>query len=43
MQNQNGRIVKDSQASVGYCRFQIGRVFVEYELFNTTTFIQNCI
>ena len=24
-------------------RFQIGCVFVEYDLFNTTTFIQNCI
>ena len=29
--------------SVGYNRFQIGFVFVEYDLFYTTTFIQNCI
>ena len=28
---------------MGYHRFQIGCVFVEYDLFNTTTFIQNCI
>ena len=28
---------------MGYCRFQIGFVFVEYDLFYTTTFIQNCI
>ena len=33
----------DSQVSVGYRRFQIGFVFVEYDLFLTTTFIQNCI
>ena len=26
-----------------YHRFQIGFIFVEYELFNNTTFIQNCI
>ena len=24
-----------------YCRFQIGFVIVEYDLFNTTDFIQN--
>ena len=29
--------------SVGYGRFQIGCVFVEYDLFNTTTLIQNSI
>jgi len=28
---------------VGYNRFQIGLVFVEYDLFNTTTLIKNCI
>ena len=28
---------------MGYRRFQIGCVFVEYDLFNTTTFIQNCM
>ena len=28
---------------VGYTRFQIGCVFVEYDLFKPTTFIQNCI
>ena len=28
---------------MGYTRFQIGCVFVEYNLFNTTTFIQNLI
>ena len=28
---------------MGYRRFQIGCVFIEYDLFNTTTFIQNCI
>ena len=33
----------DSQAPVGYSCFQIGCIFVEYQLFNTTTFIQNCI
>ena len=32
---------RDSQVSVGYRRFQIGCVFIEYDLFNTTTFIQN--
>ena len=32
----------DSQAPVGYRRFQIGCVFVEYDLFNTKTFLQNC-
>ena len=26
---------------MGYNRIQIGCVFVEYDLFNTTTFIQN--
>ena len=29
--------------AVQYRRFQIGFIFVEYELFNTTTFIQNYI
>ena len=29
--------------AVGYRRFQIGCVLVEYDLFNTTTFIQNCM
>ena len=33
---------RDSQAPVGYRRFQIGCVFVEYDLFNTKTFLQNC-
>ena len=33
----------DSQVSVGYNRFQIGCVFVEYDLLNTTTFTQNFI
>ena len=28
---------------VEYRRFQNGYVFVEYDLFNTKTFIQNCI
>ena len=28
---------------MGNRRFQIGLVFVEYNLFNTTTCIQNCI
>ena len=32
----------DSQAAVGYCCFQIGCVF-KYDLFNTTTLIQNYI
>ena len=36
MQNKNIK----TQAPVGYRRFQIGCVFVEYDLFNTTTFIQ---
>ena len=36
---QNKKIIK---APVGCCRFQIGCVFVEYDLFNTTTY-QNCI
>ena len=28
---------------MGYRRFQIDFVFVEFDLFNATTFIQNCI
>ena len=40
---QNKKKLIDSQALVGYRRFQIGCVFVEYDLFNTTTFRQNCI
>jgi len=31
----------DSQAPVGYNRFQIGCALIEYYLYNTTTFIQN--
>ena len=27
---------------MGYRRFQIDCIFNEYDLFNTTTFIQNC-
>ena len=45
MQNKNLKNYYRSkpQAPVGgYRRFQIGCVFVEYDLFNTTTFIQNC-
>ena len=34
---------RDFQAPVRYRRFQIGCVFVENDLFNTTTFIQNCL
>jgi len=33
----------DSQAPVGYNRFQIGCVLAEYDLFKPTTFIQNYI
>ena len=33
----------DSHSPVGYNRFQIGYIFAEYDLFNSTTFIQNCI
>ena len=32
-----------SQAPFGHRRFHIGCVFVEYDLFYTTTFIKNCI
>ena len=32
-----------SQAPVGYRSFQIGFVFVEYDLLNTTTSIHSCI
>ena len=28
---------------MGYRRFQIGGVFAEYDMFNTTTFIQSCM
>ena len=30
-------------AKLRYRRFQIGCAFVEYDLFNTATFIQNCL
>ena len=47
MQNQNHKIIiaanLDSQASLIYRCFQIGCVIVLYDLFKTTTFIQNCI
>ena len=47
MQNQNHEIItgaiRVSQASLGYRRFQIGCVIVEYGLFNTTNPIQNLI
>ena len=32
-----------SQAPVGYSSFQIGCIFVEYDLFNTTSLIRNLI
>ena len=42
MQEKNYKIIganlQDSQALVGYRRFQIDCVIVEYDLFNTTTF-----
>ena len=45
MQNANKIIITGENlrfsVSVGYCRYQIGFVIVEYDLFNTTTFIQN--
>ena len=45
MQNANLIIITGENlrfsVSVGYRRFQIGFVCVEYDLFNTTTFIQN--
>ena len=44
---QNKKIIKGANlrfsGSCGHRRFQIGCVFVEYDLFNTRTFIQNCI
>jgi len=44
MQNKNKKIIfKDSQASVGYNRFHIGCVFVEYDLFISATFVQNSL
>ena len=47
MQNKNLYIIIGANlrfsGSVGYNRFQIGCVYVEYDLFNTTISIQNCI
>ena len=44
---QNKKIIKGANlrfsGSCGHRRFQIGCVFVEYDLFYTTTFIKNCI
>ena len=31
------------QLALGYLRFQIGCIFAEYDLFNPTISIQNCI
>ena len=43
MQNKNYNLRKSEilRLLMGYNRFQIGCVIVEYDLFNTTTFIQN--
>ena len=45
MNSNNNRIFSFwvFQAPLGYPCFQIGCVFVKYYLFNTTTFMQNCI
>ena len=43
MQTKNKIIIGANQGPVEYCRFQIGCVFVEYDLFNAKNFIQNCM
>ena len=44
MQNKNKMIITGANLRfAGYSLFQIGFVFAEYDLFKTTTFIQNCI
>ena len=43
MQNKDRSKSEISQAPVGYSHLHIGCVFVKYDLFNTTTLIENLI
>ena len=43
MQNENLKYIIGANLRFSGSSLQIGCVFVKYDLFNTTNFIQNCI